>query len=189
MTVELVAVNDRLPTDRVVHRVQNCALLPPLSLSFCGGGTMGCGEAWKMPADGPAHVTAVFTYEKACALAWFALLWARHGHPSSVHRHQSFRNTLPGPPKPAPSDPSELSPLQTACGVGDHAGDACQAKPTIICIPPSNQTDHIRKLLPTWASSRMIVLAALTPTSDWEAADTSRSAHPGSPSRKLLIKL
>jgi hypothetical protein len=50
--------------------------------------------------------------------------------------------TLPRLPKSAPSGPSELSPLHTACGVGDHAGEACQVSP-----PSSVSLPAIRQII------------------------------------------
>jgi len=83
--------------------------------------------------------------------------------------------------KPAPSGPSELSPLHTACGVGDHAGEACKSSPpSYVSLP----------------AIRQIILEAPAYLGQQQddrpsrpEADTSRSAHPRSPSRKLLIKL
>lgn len=53
--------------------------------------------------------------------------------------------------------------------------------------PSSNHTDHAliktAKLLPTLASIRMIALNARRPPATLQASDTSRSAHPGSPTR------
>jgi hypothetical protein len=50
--------------------------------------------------------------------------------------------TLPRLPKSAPSGLSELSPLHTACGVGDHAGEACQVSP-----PSSVSLPAIRQII------------------------------------------
>ena len=89
--------------------------------------------------------------------------------------------TLPGLPKPAPSGPSELSPLHTACGVGDHAGEACQTSP-----PSSVSLPAIRQIIleaPAYLGQQQ------GDRPSCPEADTSRSAHPRSPSRKLLIKL
>jgi hypothetical protein len=114
--------------------------------SLCGGGTMGCGEAWKMPTDGPAHVNAEFAYGRLCAwVAWFALLWACHSHPSSVHRRRSCRTPCQGcQNQPQSIHHSELSPPTYRLRRRRSCWRGLSMKPTIISIPPSNQTDHTR---------------------------------------------
>ena len=87
---------------------------------------MGCGEVWKMPTNGPALVTAVlFTYGKHArsmvrtpvGLSWAVATPLRStGTKAVVHPARATTSI---------SKQSELSPLQTACRFGDHAGDAC----------------------------------------------------------------
>jgi hypothetical protein len=89
---------------------------------------MGCGEAWKMPTDGPAHVTAVFSYGSH-ARGW-------HGSHScgpviATPLQSTDAEAVVHPARAAKTSPNRSMipnylPLHTACGVGDHAGEACQ---------------------------------------------------------------
>ena len=141
MTVELVAVSDRLPTDRVVHCVQTAPFTVSLRRRNYG--------MWRGMEDADGWTSSCYRcvlIRKSCAwMAWFALLWACHSHPSSVHRRRSCRTPCQGRQnQPQSIHDSELSPPTYRLRRRRSCWRGLSMKPTIICIPPSNQTDHTR---------------------------------------------
>ena len=156
MTVELVAVSDRLPTDRVVHCVQTAHF--PVSLRRRNYGM------WRGVEDADGWTISCYRcihIRKACGyVAWFALLWASHGHPSSSPQTPKLSYTLPGlPNQPQAVHPNYLPYIPPAASAIMLERPVSQAHHHMY---PSQQSDRsYSKLLPTWASSRMIVLHAL----------------------------
>ena len=162
MTVELVAVSDRLPTDRVVHCVQTAPFTVSLRRRNYG--------MWRGMEDADGLTSSCYRcihIRKACAwVAWFALLWACHGHPSkpsSFHRHRSCRTPCQGcqnqPQAVHPNYLPYIPPAASAIMLERPVSEAHNH------LYPSQQSDRsYSKLLPTWVCSRVIVLHALKPT-------------------------
>jgi len=158
MTVDLVAVSDRLTTDRVVHCLQTAPF--PVSLRRRNYGM------WRGLEDADEWTSSCLpldSHSEGMREAWFALLWACHGQwspPPPLFGPQTpeLSYTLPGLRYQAPSDPNYLPYKTTAASAIMPEMPVNQAR---LHLYPSQQSDRsYLELLPTWVSSRMIVLNA-----------------------------
>jgi hypothetical protein len=154
--------------------------LRPLQ-SLCGGGTMGCGEVWKMPMDGPSHVAAVFAYGRharrwhgshSCGPVIATPLQSTDAeavvHPARAAKISPKRSIIPN-----------YLPLHIACGVGDHAGEACQSSPqSSVSLPAIRQIIlEAPASLGRQQGDRPSCPDAVTP-STLPGGKPTRSAHP-----------